>query len=285
MERNLCHSLNLKVCFERFVGSVQACVWGSRSSSFNTRSDSSLIPRCVLFIYCCFFQPPNKALSCSCAKIITHFDRRYKNAEWFNTPDGVEGSCLPPLWQRQSSKASAGEKPARCNLWISSVKLFSLAHVCKILQKSLQFFSLVCVPDSRWSHSCSILDWKNKGRMFDFQSISWEFFTSYNTLIMIVFNAHIESTLTHVMEKITQIYSRKALGSIPGWGRAFLCGFCMFFPCWRGFPPVSPSCTLGVSPVSTLDRGTGSKSELVPGCCAVAARCSSETFMWPIKYL
>ncbi|KAF7660314.1 hypothetical protein LDENG_00284530 [Lucifuga dentata] len=35
-------------------------------------------------------------------------------------------------------------------------------------------------------------------------------------------------------------HSKKVLSSIPGWGRAFLCGVCMFSPCLRGFPPGAP---------------------------------------------
>merc|ERR1712168_1587011 len=44
-----------------------------------------------------------------------------------------------------------------------------------------------------------------------------------------------------------QPHSKKVLGSIPSWGKAwaFLCGVCMFSPCLRGFPPGTP-----VSPTS-----------------------------------
>ncbi|KAF7651003.1 hypothetical protein LDENG_00117480 [Lucifuga dentata] len=41
-------------------------------------------------------------------------------------------------------------------------------------------------------------------------------------------------------------HSKEVLGSIPGRGRAFLCGVCMFFPCLRGFPPGA-----SVSPIVT----------------------------------
>ncbi len=52
-------------------------------------------------------------------------------------------------------------------------------------------------------------------------------------------------------------HSKKILGSIPSWGRAFLCGVCTFSLCSRGSSPrtlVSPTiktCTFGVSSVST----------------------------------
>ncbi len=38
-----------------------------------------------------------------------------------------------------------------------------------------------------------------------------------------------------------------SLGSIPGWGRTFLCGVCMFSPCLRGFPPAIKTCMSGTS--------------------------------------
>ncbi len=40
------------------------------------------------------------------------------------------------------------------------------------------------------------------------------------------------------------------LGSIPGWGKIFLCGFCMFLPCLNGFPPTMKTCMLGWSHVA-----------------------------------
>ncbi len=58
-------------------------------------------------------------------------------------------------------------------------------------------------------------------------------------------------------------HSKKFLGLIPGWGSTFLCGVCMFSPCLRRFPlwasvfPTVTTCMLGLSPVSTLDGGTG----------------------------
>ncbi len=47
-------------------------------------------------------------------------------------------------------------------------------------------------------------------------------------------------------------HSEKVLGLIPGWGRAFLCGVCMFYPCSHGFSPDAPlsptisTCMLGL---------------------------------------
>ncbi|KAF7648941.1 hypothetical protein LDENG_00149760, partial [Lucifuga dentata] len=64
-------------------------------------------------------------------------------------------------------------------------------------------------------------------------------------------------------------HSKKVLGSTPGWGRAFLCGVCMFSLCLCGFPlsaPVSPTIkNMYVrlnSPVSSLHQGTGFRLEL-----------------------
>ncbi len=70
-------------------------------------------------------------------------------------------------------------------------------------------------------------------------------------------------------------HSKKVLGAIPGRGRTFLCGVCMFSPCLCGFSlgaPVSPTvkiCTWGLSPVSTLVQGIGLDSGVGPRvlCC------------------
>ncbi len=58
-------------------------------------------------------------------------------------------------------------------------------------------------------------------------------------------------------------HSMKVLGSIPSWGRAFLCGVYMFSLCLHGFSPgtlVSPATKLCTSrynsPDNAFDRGT-----------------------------
>ncbi len=71
--------------------------------------------------------------------------------------------------------------------------------------------------------------------------------------------------------------SKKLPGSIPGWGTA-LCGVCVFTPCLCRFPAGYGDFThhwniLGLSPVSTHDRGAGYDLESVPSRQAVAARC------------
>ncbi len=65
-------------------------------------------------------------------------------------------------------------------------------------------------------------------------------------------------------------HSKKVLGSFPGRYRAFQCGIFMFSPCSRGFSlgalvyPTVKTCTLGLSPVITLDQDTGSESGVGP---------------------
>lgn len=166
----------------------------------------SLVQRIVLFSYCCFFKPVNETHLCSCAIFIAHFDRKYKIAEWINTLDGVEGSCLPPLLQRHYSKASAGEKPASSNLWISSTIPFSLAHVCKILQKSLQFLNVFHVQLMKsWllylalkKHGQEVWVWIYKQRVPQFSLILlWRIVTS---------DAHTETTVTNVIEAVCFTY-------------------------------------------------------------------------------
>ncbi len=67
-------------------------------------------------------------------------------------------------------------------------------------------------------------------------------------------------------------HSKKVLGLIPGWDRTFLCGVCVLFA-WvfsrgSGFPH-HQNMYIGVSPVSTLDQGTG----LEPGVGSQALCC------------
>ncbi len=74
-------------------------------------------------------------------------------------------------------------------------------------------------------------------------------------------------------------HSKKVLGSIPGWGRASLCGVCMF--AWissgcSGFPQHQNIYT-GVSPVSTLDQGAGSESGVISQALRCGSHCSSGT--------
>ncbi len=74
--------------------------------------------------------------------------------------------------------------------------------------------------------------------------------------------------------------ARKVLGSIPSWGRGFLCGLWMFSPCLCGFfsgalvSSIIKTCTYP-SLVSALDHDIVLKSGIGPWRCMLSNHCSS----------
>ncbi len=91
-------------------------------------------------------------------------------------------------------------------------------------------------------------------------------------------------------------HSKKVLGLIPSWGRALLCGVCMFSPCLRGFPPPSKHvCQVYLQSLPLTEAlakiWSWSAGAVLWLPTAPQGRLNAETkslcmlYMWPIKYL
>lgn len=119
---------------EKSLSQYESWCWFWKASGFCSRFqvtvlilEATLVPRIVLFSCCCFFL-------CGCA---IFYYWQHKNLQWINAFDGAEGSCWAHLWRRQSSEASAQQKPAKLDFLCCTV--FFGPPACKVLQ-ILSFF-------------------------------------------------------------------------------------------------------------------------------------------------